>query len=95
MSYQSKKAIHMIQFTLYGRKGRGEGPELPLKYKGRVYPKLPFRHPLDHWVRELVSNNVLNIHNIRDSEQTADILTKALPKPKHSRHTEEMGIRSQ
>jgi hypothetical protein len=34
-----------------------------------------------HWVRELVSDNVLDIHNICDSEQTADILTKALPKP--------------
>ena len=45
-----------------------------------------------HWVRELISDNVLNIQNICDPEQTADILTKALPKPKHSKHTEEMGV---
>ena len=46
-----------------------------------------------HWVRELVSDGVLDIHNVRDPEQMADILTKGLPKPKHCRHTEEMGVR--
>lgn len=46
-----------------------------------------------HWVRDLVTNGILDIKNCRDPEQTADILTKALPKPKHSRHREEMGIR--
>jgi Reverse transcriptase (RNA-dependent DNA polymerase) len=47
-----------------------------------------------HWVRDLVTDNVLDIQNCRDPEQTADILTKALPKPKHQRHREEMGIQS-
>ena len=28
----------------------------------------------------------------RDLEQTADILTKPLPKPKHQRHRREMGM---
>jgi hypothetical protein len=45
-----------------------------------------------HWVRELVNNDVLDIQNCRDPEQTADVLTKALPKPKHTRHTGEMGV---
>ena len=45
-----------------------------------------------HWVRDLVNDEVLDIQNVRDPEQTADVLTKALPKPKHCRHTEEMGV---
>jgi hypothetical protein len=45
-----------------------------------------------HWVRELVEMNILDIQSCRDPEQTADVLTKALPKPKHVRHTEEMGV---
>jgi hypothetical protein len=47
-----------------------------------------------HWIRELVSNKSLEITNCRDPEQTADVLTKALPKPKHTRHRGEMGMES-
>jgi hypothetical protein len=47
-----------------------------------------------HWVRDLVTNKIIDIQNCRDPEQTADVLTKALPKPKFSRHREEMGIQS-
>jgi len=32
-----------------------------------------------HWVRELVSDGLVNIVDCRDPEQTADILTKQLP----------------
>jgi hypothetical protein len=46
-----------------------------------------------HWVRDLVATDVLNIKEVRDPEQTADVLTKALLKPKHTQHTTEMGIR--
>lgn len=45
-----------------------------------------------HWVRDLVEENVLKIDSCRDPEQTADILTKALPRPKHQKHTSEMGL---
>jgi hypothetical protein len=45
-----------------------------------------------HWVCDLINNNVLDIQNICDPEQTADILTKTLLKPKHQKHTREMGI---
>jgi hypothetical protein len=45
-----------------------------------------------HWIRELVEENLINIENCRDPEQTADILTKALPRPKHKKHTSEMGM---
>ena len=47
-----------------------------------------------HWVRNLVVDKVLSIENCRDPEQTADVLTKALPSPKFSRHRGEMGIQS-
>ena len=47
-----------------------------------------------HWIRELVNKNTIDIQTCRDSEQTADVLTKALPKPKHTQHRYEMGIRN-
>jgi hypothetical protein len=47
-----------------------------------------------HWVRELVQQRLITIENCRDPQQTADILTKALPRPKHQRHTSEMGLAS-
>jgi hypothetical protein len=47
-----------------------------------------------HWIPDLVTDSVLDIQNCRDPEQTADVLTKALPKPKHSQHRKEMGIQS-
>jgi hypothetical protein len=45
-----------------------------------------------HWVRDLVEDGALTIESCRDPQQMADILTKALPKPKHQRHTQEMGL---
>ena len=45
-----------------------------------------------HWVRDLVTDKILDIQNCRDPEQTADVLTKALPRPKFTRHRGEMGI---
>jgi hypothetical protein len=47
-----------------------------------------------HWVQNLVADKILNIENCRDPEQMEDVLTKALLKPKHSQHREEMGIQS-
>jgi len=45
-----------------------------------------------HWVRDLVNDKILDVQSCRDPEQTADILTKPLPKPKHQRHRREMGM---
>ena len=45
-----------------------------------------------HWVRDLVRDGILQISTCRDKDQTVDILTKALPCPKHSQHTFEMGL---
>ncbi len=45
-----------------------------------------------HWVRDLVQDGVVRIENCRDRNQTADVLTKALPRPKHRQHTNEMGL---
>jgi len=41
-----------------------------------------------------IIDNVVDIQNCRNPEQTTDVLTKALPKPKHLWHQEEMGIQS-
>ena len=45
-----------------------------------------------HWIQDLVNDKILDVQGCRDPEQTADILTKPLPKPKHQRHRREMGL---
>jgi hypothetical protein len=45
-----------------------------------------------HWVRDLTQNGILHIRGCRDPEQTADVLTKGLPRAKHIKHITEMGL---
>ena len=45
-----------------------------------------------HWIRELVEDSTITVDSCRDPEQPADILTKALPRPKHLTHTPDMGL---
>ena len=45
-----------------------------------------------YWVQDLVTDKVLKIQNCCDPEQTADILSMALPKPKFTQHSGEMGV---
>ncbi len=45
-----------------------------------------------HWIRDLVEDQTVEIQSCRDPDQTADVLTKALPRPKHKKHMEEMGL---
>jgi hypothetical protein len=45
-----------------------------------------------HWIRDLVRDSEIIIESCRDSEQTADVLTKPLPRPKHRQHAQEMGL---
>jgi hypothetical protein len=40
-----------------------------------------------HWVRKKVQAGRFDAIIIHDKDQTADVLTKALPHPKHERHT--------
>ena len=47
-----------------------------------------------HWVRDLVQDRVVRFDSIRDPQQTADVLTKALPCIKHKQHAWEMGLAS-
>ena len=47
-----------------------------------------------HWVREIIEQKLITIESCRNPEQTADILTKALPCPKHNKHTSKMGLTS-
>ena len=45
-----------------------------------------------HWIRDLVQNGTIRAESCRDPDQTADVLTKALTRPKHKKHTTEMGV---
>ena len=45
-----------------------------------------------HWVCDLVQEGKIYVDSCRDPEQTADILTKVLPCPKHKKHTRDMGL---
>ena len=45
-----------------------------------------------HWVRDLVNDKILDVQSCCNPEQTADILTKPLPRLKHQRHRCEMGM---
>jgi hypothetical protein len=45
-----------------------------------------------HWVREKVAVGRFNPELCHTEDQTADVLTKALPCPKHEKHAHEMGL---
>ena len=45
-----------------------------------------------HSIQQLVANNTVTLEACHDAEQTANILTKAIPRPKHQQHTLELGI---
>jgi hypothetical protein len=45
-----------------------------------------------HWIRDKVQESAIAIDSCRDPEQTAYILTKPLPRPKHCKHVNEMGL---
>lgn len=45
-----------------------------------------------HWVRDMVENETIALESCRDPDQTADVLTKPLPRPKYRKHVTEMGL---
>jgi hypothetical protein len=45
-----------------------------------------------HSVKEQVQDGVITIESIRSQQQTADVLTKPLPRPKHRQHVGKMGL---
>jgi hypothetical protein len=45
-----------------------------------------------HWVCDQVEQKAIKIESCHDPQQTADVLTKVLLRPKHQRHTVEMGL---
>jgi hypothetical protein len=44
-----------------------------------------------HWIREEINRSII-LQPCRDTDQTADVLTKALPRPKHRKHVGAMGL---
>jgi hypothetical protein len=85
------KELGFPQSTSTIMKGDNEG-SITLTQNPQFHQRSKHIEIRHHWVRELVKNKVIDIHDCRDPEQTADILTKPLLKPKHQRHTEEMGV---
>ena len=47
-----------------------------------------------HWVCKLVQEGTITVDSCHNPKQTADILTKALPHQKHTRHVAKMGLAS-
>ena len=45
-----------------------------------------------HSIREQVHKGEIIVENCRTQNQTADVLTKPLPRAKHRQHTAEMGL---
>jgi hypothetical protein len=45
-----------------------------------------------HWIHDLIQHGIVWAESCWDPEQTADMLTKALARPKHKWHTSEMGL---
>lgn len=45
-----------------------------------------------HFIRELIDEKVISLQYIATKRQLADILTKGLPKPRHTENTRDMGI---
>src|SRR6266850_4291524 len=43
-------------------------------------------------IRDWVANGIVHIESCCDQDQTADIMTKPLPRAKHKKHVSEMGI---
>ena len=45
-----------------------------------------------HWIHDEIIKKTIDLESCRDLDQAADILTKALPKPKHQRHVSDMSL---
>jgi hypothetical protein len=45
-----------------------------------------------HLIKDKIRDKTINVKSCCDHQQTADMLTKAIPQAKHSQHTKEMGL---
>jgi len=45
-----------------------------------------------HWICDQITKETINLELCGDPDQTADILTKVLLKPKHHKHLNDMGL---
>ena len=45
-----------------------------------------------HSIRQMIKRNKITVESCRGYQQTADVLTKPLPRAKHKQHTSEMGM---
>ena len=47
---------------------------------------------IENFVSDIVEKRVIDMKHIRSNEQTADILTKSLPKDQHEKLTRKLGL---
>ena len=47
-----------------------------------------------HFIRKCVENSIVHLEYVKSEENTADVLTKPLPRPDHERHMLELGVRA-
>jgi predicted phosphodiesterase len=87
------RELGFIQAELTVIKGNNDG-SVTLVHNPQFHQQLKHIAICHHWVWEFISNKVLEIKNCHDPEQTADVLMKALLKPKFMQHRKEMGIQS-
>ena len=73
--------------VLFGDDGSIAMAKNPQFHKHAKHVKLRW-----HWIQNLVQDGIIDFKNCRDPEQTADVLTKALARPKHQKHVKEMGL---
>jgi hypothetical protein len=52
------------------------------------------KHIATKWqaIKDWVKDKTIHVESCRTAEQTADVLTKPLPRPKHKQHVSEMGL---
>ena len=71
--------------------GDNEG-SLAMARKPQFYKRSKHIELRWHWIHELIQRGVVTVKSCRDPEQTADVLTKALLRQKHKKHSKDMGL---
>lgn len=74
--------------TLYS----GNQSAIALSHDAKFHARTKHVNICHHFIHEKVNNGDINILYCPTNEMTANIFTKGLAKPKHSKFTEELGV---
>ena len=72
-------------------KGDNEG-SLAIAKNAQFHQQLKHINTKWHFIQDMIQIRRIEVESCCDQDQTADILTKALPRAKHHKHTSKMGI---